>query len=57
MERSNYEGAIESFKHARAQMRHYGDRLLVVISLVSFLMGVLQCIESAHRLTAVRMEI
>jgi hypothetical protein len=57
MDRSNYEGAIESFEHARAQMRHDGGRLLLVISLVSFLMGVLQCIEGAHPLTDIRMEV
>ena len=41
MERSNYEDAIQSFEHARAQMRYYGDQLLLV-SLVSLLMGILQ---------------
>ena len=50
MERSDYEGAIQSFEHARAQMRHYGGRPLLVVSLVSFLMGLLQRIEIAHRL-------
>ena len=50
MERSDYEGAIQSFEHARTQMRHCGGRLLLVLSLVSFLMGVLQRIEIDHRL-------
>ena len=34
MERSDYDGAIQSFEHARARMRHNGGSLLVV-SLVS----------------------
>ena len=38
MERGDYEGAIQSFEHARAQMRHYGGRPLLVVSWVSFLM-------------------
>ena len=50
MERSDYEGAIQSFEHARTQIRHDGGRLLLVLSLVSFLMGVLQRIEIDHRL-------
>ena len=50
IERSDYEGAIQSFEHARTQMRHCGGRLLLVLSLVSFLMGVLQRIEIDHRL-------
>ncbi|KAF8547208.1 hypothetical protein OG21DRAFT_1501672 [Imleria badia] len=35
MERSEYEDAIQSFKHAQAQMRHHGGQLLLVISLIS----------------------
>jgi hypothetical protein len=50
MERSDYEGAIQSFEHARAQMRHYKSPPLLVVSLVSFLMCVLQPIETAHDL-------
>ena len=57
MMRSDYEVAIQSFQHARARMRHSGGPLLLVVSLVSFLIGVLQCIGSAHRLTDFRMEI
>ena len=48
--RGDYEGAIQLFEHAQAQMRHYEGRSLLVISLVSFLMGVLQRIEITHRL-------
>ena len=50
MERSDYERAIQSFEHARAQMRHYEGRPLLLVSLVSFLMGILQRIEIARRL-------
>ena len=50
MERGDYEGAIQSFEHARAQIRHDEGRLFLVVSLVSFLVGVLQRIEIAHRL-------
>ena len=50
MEHSDYGGAIQSFEHARAQMRCYGSRPLVVVSLVSFLMAVLQRIKIVHRL-------
>ena len=39
MERSDYEGAIQSFEHARAQIRHNESRSLLVVSLVSFLVG------------------
>ena len=49
-ERNDYEGAIQSFEHARAQMQHYRGRLLLMVLLVSFLMGVLQRIEITHRL-------
>ncbi|KAF8122246.1 hypothetical protein EV363DRAFT_1301321 [Boletus edulis] len=34
MERSDYESAIESFEHARAQMQHYGNQPLLMISLI-----------------------
>ena len=50
MERSDYEGAIQSFERAQAQMRRYECRSLLVISLVNFLMGVLQRIEIIDRL-------
>ena len=50
MERSDYEGAVQLFEHAQAQMRHYGGPPLLVVSLVSFLMGILQRIEIARRL-------
>ena len=48
MERSDYEGAIQSFEHAQAQVRHYESPPLLVVSLVYFLLGVLQPIETAH---------
>ncbi|KAF8547212.1 hypothetical protein OG21DRAFT_1472561 [Imleria badia] len=35
MERRDYEGAIQSFKRARAQMRNYVGPLLIFISLIS----------------------
>ena len=50
MERSDYEGAIQSFERAQAQMRTYVGHPLLVVSLVSFLMCVLQQIEITHRL-------
>ena len=50
MECSDNERAIQSFEHARTQMRHYGGRPLLVVSLVSFLMGVSPCVEIARRL-------
>jgi hypothetical protein len=50
MERSDYDHAIQSFKQARAQMRPYGGQPLLVVSLVNFLIGLLQRIEIAYRL-------
>ncbi|KAF8439820.1 hypothetical protein L210DRAFT_3645803 [Boletus edulis BED1] len=35
MQRGNYGGAIESFEHARAQMRQYESQPLLMISLIS----------------------
>ena len=35
MERSDYERAIQSFEHGRAQMRHYEGQSLSVVSAVS----------------------
>ena len=49
MARSDYEGAIQSFEQAQAQMRHDEGRSLLVVSLVSFLMRVSQRIEITHR--------
>ena len=57
MERSNYEGAMQSFERAQAQMRHDKRRSLLVVSLVSFPMGVLQRIENSPTLTDIGMEI
>ena len=41
MESTDYEGAIKSFGHARAQMRHHTSRALLLISLVNFIPGIL----------------
>ena len=51
MERSDYEGAVQLFEHAQAQMRHYGGPPLLVVSLVSFLMGILQVCNVSKSLT------
>ena len=48
MERSDHEDAIQSFERAQAQMRHDEGRSLLVISLVGFLMAVLQCTQTTH---------
>ena len=57
MESSDYEGAIESFGHARAQLRQHTSRALVIISLVNFITRITQCIELIPFLTDIRMEI
>ncbi|KAF8435985.1 hypothetical protein L210DRAFT_3505969 [Boletus edulis BED1] len=50
IERSDYEGAIQSFESARAQIRHYENRPLLVVSLVRLSMAVLHCVEIAYDL-------
>ena len=45
MECCDYEGAMQSFERARAQMRHHTSRPLFVISLVSFQTVMLRPIE------------
>ena len=45
IERSNYEGAIQSFERAGAQLRGHTSRALLVVSLVSFFPTIPQCIE------------
>ena len=50
MESGDYKGAIHSFERAQTQMRNYVGSSLSAVSLVSFLTGVLQRIENAHRL-------
>ena len=50
VERSDYEGAIQSFERAQAQMRHDEGLSLLVISLVGFLTAVLQSFEIARLL-------
>ena len=57
MDCCDYERAIESFEHARAQTRHHTSRPLFVISLVGFLTGKLKRIEIAPSLTDIRLEI
>ena len=50
MESSDYEGAIQSFEHAQAQMPHHASRLLLLVSLVSFVTVVLHLIKISHPL-------
>ena len=50
MESGDHMGAIQMFERARAQSRYRTTRALSVISLVSFLMAILQCIEAARNL-------
>ena len=50
MERSDHEGAIQSFERAQAQVRRDEGRSLLVVSLVGSLMAVLQRIQITHRL-------
>ena len=50
MESRDYEGAIRSFESARAQMRPHPSRGLSMVSLVSFLMALVQRIENPHNL-------
>ena len=58
MENRDYEGAIQSFQRARAQMRPHPSRILSVVSLVISLMAILQCTETTYRLlTDIWMEI
>ena len=50
MEHSDYEGAIQSFEHAQAQMPHHASRPLLLVSLVSFPTAILKCIKvDRHR--------
>jgi hypothetical protein len=50
VENGNHDGAIRSFKRARAQLRPHTSRALSMISLVSFLVATLQRIEiDLHR--------
>ena len=58
MESHDYEGGIRSFERARAQTRYHTPRALSVVSLVSFLMAILQRIENhSHPLTDIWMEV
>ena len=48
MESGNYKSAIRSFERARDQMRPCATQAFTVISSVSFLMAVPQCVETAY---------
>jgi hypothetical protein len=50
MESGDYKGAIQLFERARAQMRPHASRRLSVVSLVRFLMVMLQRVETARNL-------
>lgn len=45
MKSENYEDAMQLFERARTQMRRHESRQLLVISLVSFVPTIVQCIE------------
>lgn len=58
MESNDYHGAIESFEHARTQMRHHTSQALLMISLVSVSMSISQRVKIAQfLLTDIWMEI
>ena len=48
MESRDYKGAILLFERARALIRCHTSQALLVVSLVSFLMAMLQHIETAR---------
>ena len=50
MDSGDYKGAIQLFERSRAQTRYHTSQGLSVVSLVSFLMAILQCIETARNL-------
>jgi hypothetical protein len=50
MESGDYKGAIQLFERARAQTRYHTSPALSVVSLVSFLMAILQHIETGRNL-------
>ena len=50
MENSDYEGAIQLFERARAQMLHHPSQPLLLVSLVSFVTVMLHRIEISHPL-------
>jgi len=55
LESGDYDGAIQSFE--RSQMRYHTSWPFLVVSLVSFSTDVLQCIDFAHRVLDIRLEI
>jgi hypothetical protein len=57
METNDYEGAVQSFERARAQMRPCVGPHLSAISLVSVLLTVSQHMVNSASLTDIRMEI
>ena len=50
MERGDFNGAIQLFQRARDQSLYHTSDTLSVVSLVSDLVAVLQCIEIARNL-------
>ena len=50
MENSDYEGAIQLFERARAQMPQHASRPPLLVSLVSFVTVMLRLIEISHLL-------
>lgn len=49
MDREEYQDAIRSFERARAHLRHYQNRMPLVVSLVGSLRGLVKRIKIAHR--------
>ena len=49
MESRDYESAIRPFERARAQMRPHASRTLAVVSLVGFLMAILERTKTPHK--------
>ena len=50
IESCDYEGVIQLFKHAQAQMQPHLGQGLSMVSLVSFLMAIFQHIKTAPNL-------
>ena len=50
MELGDFHGAIQLFERARDQSRSHTSETLSVVSLVSDLMAMLQCIDTARNL-------
>ena len=50
LESGDYKGSIQLFERARARARYYTSRALSVVSLVSFLMAILERMEMSYDL-------